>query len=200
MHYASIEVTSKDHLIIILSSTSIYIRFLYPFYHVDIMAGFHPHDDPYFPNEGNVGWLKEEPEVDHPIPLDDHHAEGFSDGSDSESEVNNLPQGVQVPNLNPGPTFQDPTPLLATKLNCWSDEQGQHLPYNGEQIFYNVSEGGSADRVLPIMVRRIARNGEQGRAAIDRVIEIDPNSGDNTVRIIHLEETMERNRRVNETM
>ena len=47
------------------------------------MTGFH-HGDPYFPNEGNVGWIEEEPEDEHPIPLDDHLAEGFSDGSDSE--------------------------------------------------------------------------------------------------------------------
>ena len=40
------------------------------------MAGFH-HGDPYFPNQGNVGWLEAEPEDDHPIPLDDHHVEGF---------------------------------------------------------------------------------------------------------------------------
>ena len=40
------------------------------------MAGFH-HGDPYFPNQGNVGWLEAEPEDDHPIPLDDHHAEVF---------------------------------------------------------------------------------------------------------------------------
>ena len=50
------------------------------------------------------------------------------------------------------------------------------------------------------MVRRIARNGEQGRAAIDRVMEVDAKSGVNTVCIIHLEEAMERTRRVNETL
>ena len=54
------------------------------------MAGFH-HGDPYFPPQDNVGWLEEEPEDEHQIPLDDHHTEGFSDGSDSEPEVNNLP-------------------------------------------------------------------------------------------------------------
>ena len=74
IHYTSIDITDKDHLIIILSSTSIYIRFLYPFFRVDIMAGFHPPGDPYFPNQGNAGWLDYEPEDDHPIPLDDHLA------------------------------------------------------------------------------------------------------------------------------
>ena len=95
------------------------------------MAGFH-HGDPYFPNEGNAGWIDEEPEDDHPIPLDDHLAEGFSDGSDSEPEVNNLPLVGQAPNNNPRPAFPGPTPLWATNLNRWSDEQGQPLPYFGD--------------------------------------------------------------------
>ena len=77
-------------------------------------------------------------------------------------------------------------------MNRWSDEQGQTLPYNDDQSFYNISEGGSANRFLPIMVRRIARNVEQGRAAIDRVMEIDANSGVNTVRIRQLESAQER--------
>jgi len=163
------------------------------------MAGFH-HGDPYFPNEGNAGWIDEEPEDEHPIPLDDHLAEGFSDGSDSEPEVNNLPLVGQAPNNNPRPAFPGPTPLWATNLNRWSDEQGQPLPYFGDRTFYNVSDGGSADRALPVIIRRIARNVEQGRAAIDRVMEIDANSGVNTVRIRRLEEDMERTRRTNETL
>ncbi|CAH1427776.1 unnamed protein product [Lactuca virosa] len=156
------------------------------------MAGFHILGDPYYPNHGNVGWLGEEPEDDHPIPLDDHEAEGFPDDSDSEPEVNNLPPAAQDPNPNPRPTFQGPTPLWATNLNRWSQEQGQPMPYNGDRSFYNLTEGGSADRVLPIMVRRISRNTEQGRATIDRVVEIDANSGVNTVRIRQLESAHER--------
>ena len=163
------------------------------------MAGFH-HGDPYFPNEGNAGWIDEEPEDEHPIPLDDHLAEGFSDGSDSEPEVNNLPLVGQAPNNNPRPAFPGPTPMWANNLNRWSDDQGQPLPYFGDRTFYNVSDGGSADRALPVIIRRIARNVEQGRAAIDRVMEIDANSGVNTVRIRRLEEDMERTRRTNETL
>ena len=163
------------------------------------MAGFH-HGDPYFPNEGNAGWIEEEPEDEHPIPLDDHLAEGFSDGSDSEPEVNNLPLVGQAPNNDPRPAFPGPTPMWVNNLNRWSDEQGQPLPYFGDRTFYNVSEGGSADRALPVMVRRIARNIEQGRAAIDRVMDIDANSGVNTVRIRHLEEALEGTRRTNDAL
>ena len=39
------------------------------------------------------------------------------------------------------------------------------------------------------MVRRIARNIKQGRAAIIQIVEIDANSGVNMVRIRRLEET-----------
>ena len=164
------------------------------------MAGFH-HGDLYFPNEGNAGWIEEEePEDEHPIPLDDHLAEGFSDGSASEPEVNNLPLVGQAPNNDPRPAFPVPTPMWVNNLNRWSDEQGQPLPYFRDRTFYNVSEGGSADRALPVMVCRIARNVEQGRATIDRVMEVDANSGVNTVRIRHLEEALKGTRGTNDTL
>ena len=38
------------------------------------MAGLHPHGNPYLPNEVIAGWFGEEPENDHPIPLNDHHS------------------------------------------------------------------------------------------------------------------------------
>lgn len=66
--------------------------------------------------------------------------------------------------------------------------------------FYNISESGSADRALPIMVSIIARNVEQGGAAVGRVVEIDANIGVHPVRICHLEEAMERTRSTNETL
>ena len=155
------------------------------------MVGFH-HGDLYFPNQGNAGWLEAEPEDGHPIPLDDHHAEGFSDSSDSEPEVNNLPTAVQNPNLNPRPVFQGPTPLWATNLITWSHEQGQPIPYNGDRSFYNLTEGSSADRVLPIMVRRMSRNSIIAQAAVNQVLEVDANSGVNTVHIRQLESAHER--------
>ena len=74
------------------------------------------------------------------------------------------------------------------------------MPYNGDRSFYNISEGGPADRVLPIMIRRISRNVEQGQAAIGRVVEVDANSNLNTVRIRQLEEAMDRTKRTNEAL
>ena len=64
MHYASIEVTGKDHPIIILSSTSI-ICFLHPFSHLDNIAGFHLPGDPYFSEKGVSGWLDSELEENY---------------------------------------------------------------------------------------------------------------------------------------
>ena len=175
------------------------INLSFPLSRIDSMAGFHHPGDPYYPNQGNGGWLDEESDDDHPIPLDDQYAEGFSDSSSSEPEVNNLPP--EAPNPNPRPAFQGPTPMWAIiTLNRWSEEQGQPLPYNGDRSFYNISEGGSADRVLPIMIWRIARNVEQGQAAIGRVVEVDANSNLNTVRIRQLEEAMDRTRRTNEDL
>ena len=37
---------------------------LYPYSRTDVMAGFHLPGDPYFPNQGNGGWIEEEPEED----------------------------------------------------------------------------------------------------------------------------------------
>lgn len=53
---------------------------------------------------------------------------------------------------------------------------------------------------MPIIVHRIARNVEQGRETINRILEIDTKSGVNTFYIRQLEEAMERTRRTNETL
>ena len=85
-------------------------------------------------------------------------------------------------------------------LETLSQEQGQPIPYNGERSFYNLSEGGSADRVLPILVRWVARNTIQGRTALNRIAEFDANLGVNTVRIHRLEDARERAKRHNESL
>ena len=74
------------------------------------------------------------------------------------------------------------------------------MPFNGNRSFYNLSEGGSANRVLPILVRRVAHNEEQGRTDIHRIMEVDANEEVNTVRIIHLEDVRESSRRDNEAL
>ena len=121
------------------------------------MAGFHPHGNTYLPNEVIAGWFGEEPENDHPIPLNDHHAEDLSDDDNSEPEVENLPLVAPIPNPNPRPAFHGPTPPWVECLETWSQGQDQPMPFDGDRSFYDLSEGGSADRVLPILARRVVR-------------------------------------------
>ena len=102
---------------------------------------------------------------------------------------NNPPQVAQNP--NPHQDFQGSTPLWAMNLGRLSHEQGQPPPYNGDRSFYNLNEGGSPDRVLPILVRRVARNVEQGRTNFNQAMEIHANSGVNTVRLCHLNDEQE---------
>ena len=80
----------------------------YPSSHLNNMVGSHLPGDPYFPNQGNGGW------------------------TDAKPEVNNLPMVAPIPNPNPRPGFQGPTPLWAANLKRWSPEQDQPLPYNGD--------------------------------------------------------------------
>ncbi|KAL7596760.1 hypothetical protein Lser_V15G28139 [Lactuca serriola] len=61
-------------------------------------------------------------------------------------------------------------------------------------------QGGSADRVLPILVRMVARNEEQGRTTINRMMEVDANEGVNIVRIRRLEDAHGRSMRDNEAL
>ena len=99
------------------------------------MAGLHPHDKSYLPNEVIAGWFGEEPENDHPIPLNDHHDEDVSDGTNSEPEVENLPQAAPFPNPNPRPTFHGPTRPWVECLETWSQGQDQPMPFNGDRSF-----------------------------------------------------------------
>ena len=133
---------------------------------VDSMAGFHLPGNPYFPNQGDDGWIEPEPEGNHEIPFDDGIAEPFPEETDSEPEVENLPPVAPIPNPNPQLVLEGPTPTWVGSLDRWSHEQGQPRPYNGDRRFYNVDGGGSADRSLPIIIRRVARNVEMNVAAI----------------------------------
>ena len=83
------------------------------------MAGYPPPGDPYFPNQGNNGWIEDDPQED---PEEDSEEES-SDGTDSEPEVYNPPQGVQRPVARQH--FQGPTPTWGEELHRWSQQQGQ---------------------------------------------------------------------------
>ena len=78
------------------------------------MASFHHPGDPYFPNQGNGGWIEEDPkedpkeieeeEIDEEI--DDEEEE--DDDWDAESKVINPPYMARVPTHHLGPNAQHP--------------------------------------------------------------------------------------------
>ena len=79
-------------------------------------------------------------------------------------------------------------------LKGWSREQGHHPRYGVERGFYNLSQGGSADRALLIMVRHIARQGEQARAITDQVMEVGTTTKVTAVLLRHLDEHQDQTR------
>ncbi|KAL7595484.1 hypothetical protein Lser_V15G29681 [Lactuca serriola] len=164
------------------------------------MAGFHPHDNLFLPNAVIAGWFGEEPVNDHPIPLNDHHAEDLSDNAISEPEVENLPQAAPFPIPNPRSAFHGPTPEWVECLETWNQGQDKPMPFNGDRSFYDLSNGGSADRSMPILIQRVARNEIQGRTALQRIAEVDTNGGMHMLRISRLEHAHERSERDHETL
>ena len=105
-----------------------------------------------------------------------------------------------VPNPNPRPVFQGPTPPWVECFETWSEEQAQPMPFSGDRSFYDITEGSSADRILPILVRRVSRNEIQGRTTLHRITEVDANVRMHTIRTNHLEHTHERPERDHETL
>ena len=164
------------------------------------MAGLHPHGNSYLSNEVIAGWFGEELENDHPILLNDHHDEELSDGANSEPKVENLPQVAPFPIPNPRPAFHGPTPEWVECLETWSQGQDHPMPFNGDRSFYDLSNGGSTDRILPILVRRVARNEIQGGTALHQITEVVTNARMHTLRTIHLEDARERSERDHETL
>ena len=79
-------------------------------------------------------------------------------------------------------------------------QTGTTTSYKGDRSLYNLKEGGSEDRVLPIMVHRTTRNTEQGRENFDQVMEIRANFGVNTVRLRRLIDDQDFERSCNDAL
>ena len=92
------------------------------------MMGFHLPGDPYFPNQENNWWLEANPEENHEIPLDNDLVEQLPEETDSEPEVENLPQVAPIPNPNPQLVLEVPTPMWVGRLDRWSRDQRQPRP------------------------------------------------------------------------
>ena len=132
--------------------------------------------------------------------MNDHHAKNLSDVDNSEPEVENLPQAAPVPIPNPRPAFHGPTPEWVECLETWSQGQDQPMPFNGDRSFYDLRNGGSADRTLPILVRRVAQNEIQGRTALHQITEVVANARMHTLRTIRLEDARESSERDHEAL
>ena len=74
------------------------------------------------------------------------------------------------------------------------------MPFSGDRSFYDLSHGGSADRILPILVLRVARNEIQGRTALHQITEVVANARMHTLHTILLEDARERSKRYHETL
>ena len=85
-------------------------------------------------------------------------------------------------------------------LETWSQEQDQPMPFIGNRNFYDLSNEGLADIVLPILVRREARNEIHGRTALHQISEEVAYARMHTLHTIHLEDAHERSERNHETL
>ena len=150
------------------------------------MAGSPLPGDPYYPNQGNDGWIEEDPEED-PDEIEEEVEEEFevevgeefevdeeiveiTSGTDSEPEVIDppIPHPPVIRPYQPGPI-----PIWGSHLYYWSRQQGVRPPFGMCQDFYNVSGGGSADRALPVIVGTIATQNYHVDQQAARVREIN---------------------------
>ena len=72
--------------------------------------------------------------------------------------------------------------------------------FDGDRSFYDLSNGGSADRALSILVRREARNEIQGWTALHQITEVVAYARMHTLHTIHLEDAHERSERNHEIL
>ena len=96
-----------------------FIQFLLPDSRIDSMAGFHHPGDPYYPNQGNEGWIVDDPEEE---PMEDEEEED-SDSSASEPEVIN-PSAVRPPSVQPPfrMGFHGTNPIWGSHIHHWSQQ------------------------------------------------------------------------------
>lgn len=133
--------------------------FLCLYSRTDVMAGFHHPRDPYFPNQGNKGWIVEDRDEDPEEILEEDSEEEAEfevkeeeDESDTGSKVIDPPYMARIPAHRWG--YNGRTPRWADDLERWNQHQRQCLPYGMERGFYNLYHGGPADRALPVMILR----------------------------------------------
>ena len=108
-----------------------------------------------------------------------------------DSESSGIDTELQVYNPRERPLRQDEAesiPEWGQYINHWSRQDGQRLLYGMAKGFYNVSRGWIADRDLQVIVNWIARQADQGRISINRVLQVNTVAQVNTVDILRLDE------------
>ncbi|XP_023734795.1 uncharacterized protein LOC111882655 [Lactuca sativa] len=133
------------------------------------MEGFHHLGDPYYPNQGNGGWIEEDPEEDPKEPMEDpdelaeweeedideeiEEVDGEEveedEESDAESGITSPPYMARVPPYRMG--YNGPTPPWADAIERWGRRQGRQPPFGMNRDYYNLRHRGPEDRALPIM-------------------------------------------------
>ncbi|KAL7610703.1 serine/threonine-protein phosphatase 4 regulatory subunit 2-like [Lactuca sativa] len=172
----------------------------------DKLAGFHLPGDPYFPNEGNAGWLEAKPED---MIEEDPEEDAEEDPEEEEEEVEeeeeeDEEEGPEVydplPAHAPARDYPGPTPQWGTNLRFWSQEQGQPHPYGNEKGFYNLDRGGSADRALPVIIHHIARHDQRIRASTNQIMEVGATAEVTTARFRCLDQDHDQTRNRTEVL
>lgn len=140
------------------------------------MATYNLPGDPY--NQQDVGW-----DVDSDKePFEDSE----SSGTDTELQIYNPPQAGPHPVARQD--FQGPIPMWGEHLNHWSQQEGLRPPYGMARGYYELYRGDSANKALPVIVKRIARQTDQAQISINRIIEVNAIAQTNTADILHLDE------------
>lgn len=148
------------------------------------MAGFHIPGDPYFPNQGNGGWLGGEPEEDpkevfEEEPEEDPNEEPEEDEeeeSEDEEESEEEPEIFNPPYLARVPANRfdhiGPIPRWATMIEGWRHRQRQRAHYGDQRVYYDLTHGGPADKALQVMTLKITNIRDQSRETTNQVREL----------------------------
>ncbi|XP_052622650.1 M phase phosphoprotein 10-like [Lactuca sativa] len=187
-----------------------------PISRADDMAGFHIPGDPYFPNQGNAGWIEEEPEQQieedpeedpkedpEEDPEEESEEEQEEEEEDEEEEEedddivmieNEIEEELEVfnpPYIARVPAhrfgYNGPEPRWVTTIERWSRQQRQRSPYGDQRGYYDLIHGGPADRDLLVMTQRIASMDDHGRTTTNQVRELSTIVESTTARTRDLE-------------
>ncbi|CAI9260729.1 unnamed protein product [Lactuca saligna] len=77
-----------------------------------------------------------------------------------------------------------PIPDSVQHINHWCRDEGIHPPYRMAREYYNHINRGTADKALPIIIRRINRQIDQARISINQILEVNATAQVNNADIL----------------